>query len=1561
MNKNNDQDFQALADHLPDIVAKFDNEGRCFFVNPQIEKEFGIPQNKLIGSTLNELNLSQDFIEQFENNLIEVINSGVLKSFEFTYNSPTGTSYYNSKLIPQLNDQNIVSSVLAIISNITDKKKAKEKSNLEEQKQVNIKLRTEIAELKKSEEIARLGEENVRLKLEHILSPEGKLGKLELQDILDVNELQSLMENFYKLTHITVAIIDTAGKVLVGVGWQNICTKFHRVHPDTSKNCLESDTQLTTGIPEGEFKTYKCKNGLWDLATPIIIGGEHMGNLFMGQFFYDNEVVDYDFFRLQAKQFGFDEKAYITALENVPRLNRKDLDNAKAFFTKLAHSISQLSYTNIKLARLLNEHNILIDSLSQSEERFRNMFQKPKAIMLLIDPISGAIIDANMAAVEFYGWSGEKLCSMKIQDINTLSEEEVSKERLAALTEHRNHFVFPHRLANNQIRWVEVYSSPILIQDKQMLFSVIHDITERKTFEDNLRKSEENIRAILNATKESILMLDREGIIITANITAANRLNRSLEDIIGHPFSEFVPSEIISTRNSNISEVFNSGKPLQFEDERNGIIFNHSLYPVFENNSVSLVVTYSQDITERKKAEEALLNSERLFRLALKNAPVSVAVQDLDLRFTFAYNQRTVKAADVYGKTDNDLFPPEDAARLIALKRRVIETGDVIREKLWITSNGKRVYIDLFLEPLQDESGKITGIGIATIDLTQMKLAEQKIEHLASFPKLNPNPVIETDLDGKITYYNDATLVTLKKLDSEEDVSLFLPADLDEIINSIKEPDEIQTFFREVDIKGRVFIENINLSKGLNFIRIYTQDITERKSAEEQIRKLWSAVEQSPDSIVITDNKGKIEYVNPKFTNITGYSFSEAIGKNPRILKSGQNNREVYKALWENITSGKEFRGALVNKKKSGELYWESINISPVKNPKGEITNFVAVKEDITERKKAEEKLYRLNRTLNALRHSSEIILHSSDESSYMQDVCKIIVNDCGHKMIWIGFAEEDENKTVLPVASAGFEEGYLQTLNITWADTERGRGPTGTAIRTGIPSICNNMLIDPRFRPWRAEAIKRGYASSVVLPLVDGKKIFGAMSIYSSEPDSFSQEEVDLLSELANDLAYGTIVIRLRSAHALAMEELTKHRDHLEDLIQKRTVELENANEILEEAQTVAHIGNWFLDFKKNHLQWSKEVYNIFGLETDSFDGTLEAFLNLVHPDDVKFVEDSFGSSVEDKTFYSIDHRIVRPDGEFRIVHEQCITHYDKDGSPLNSVGIVQDITEIKQVEREIELHRSHLEDLVNTRTGQLDKVNQQLKDEIEKEKQVELLLKDSLEKERELNELKSRFISTTSHEFRTPLTSILSSMQLVQRYRKKWSDEKIEDQFDRVKTSIFNLTKLLDDILTISRADSGRIIFNPKILDLYRFSLEVIEEVKHKANGKHKFIFNFLSARKEFLLDPRLIHFVIINLLSNAFKYSPDGGEVTLIVSSTKKVIQITVSDEGIGIPTKDREHLFKPFYRAKNTGEIEGTGLGLSIVQRAVELHKGVIKCYSKLGAGTRFVVKIPMEQQ
>ena len=168
------------------------------------------------------------------------------------------------------------------------------------------------------------------------------------------------------VARIPMSIIDVKGRVLVGVGWQDICTRFHRVQPDTCRNCLESDTRLSAGLTQGEHRLYKCRNYLWDMATPIIVAGQHVGNIFTGQFFFKDETVDRELFRAQARKYGFGEEEYLSALDRVPRLSRETVDRGMSFFLKLSDTLSQLGYSNVKLARLLAERDRLNDSLQES-------------------------------------------------------------------------------------------------------------------------------------------------------------------------------------------------------------------------------------------------------------------------------------------------------------------------------------------------------------------------------------------------------------------------------------------------------------------------------------------------------------------------------------------------------------------------------------------------------------------------------------------------------------------------------------------------------------------------------------------------------------------------------------------------------------------------------------------------------------------------------------------------------------------------------------------------------------------------------------------------------------------------------------------------------------------------------------------------------------------------------------------------------------------------------------------------------------------------------------------
>lgn len=233
---------------------------------------------------------------------------------------------------------------------------------------VRMEIGLDITERMRTEEELRRKESEARKLLDSILSPDLGEGAIDLAHIIDAIAVQSIMDDFHRLTDIGVAIVDLSGNVLVATGWQDICTKFHRVHPDSRHNCVESDTLLSMGVEPGELKIYRCKNNMWDIATPIMVGGRHAGNLFLGQFLFEDEAPEYEVFREQARQYDFNEDEYLDALERVPRWSRETVGNVMSFYAKFANLISSLGHSNIKLAQDLLERGRLLDSLHQSEE-----------------------------------------------------------------------------------------------------------------------------------------------------------------------------------------------------------------------------------------------------------------------------------------------------------------------------------------------------------------------------------------------------------------------------------------------------------------------------------------------------------------------------------------------------------------------------------------------------------------------------------------------------------------------------------------------------------------------------------------------------------------------------------------------------------------------------------------------------------------------------------------------------------------------------------------------------------------------------------------------------------------------------------------------------------------------------------------------------------------------------------------------------------------------------------------------------------------------------------------
>jgi PAS domain S-box-containing protein len=614
----------------------------------------------------------------------------------------------------------------------------------------------------------------------------------------------------------------------------------------------------------------------------------------------------------------------------------------------------------------------------------------------------------------------------------------------------------------------------------------------------------------------------------------------------------------------------------------------------------------------------------------------------------------------------------------------------------------------------------------------------------------------------------------------------------------------------------------------------------------------------------------------------------------------------------------------------------------------GERDRLVREKEEGAERRSVEMELRRTNRALRTLRECSQALVRASDESGLLNDVCRIVVEFGGYRLAWVGYKRNDEAKSVQPVAQAGYSDGYLKTLRVAWSDSERGRGPTGIAIRTGQPVAARHILTDPNYAPWREEALKRGYASSLVLPLLAEGEVFGALNIYSAAPDSFDQEEVALLSELANDLAFGIVGQRTRVERDRAELEGRAAQQHFVD--EQKQVE-QALRESERRYRELVRLANSII------LRWSRDgritFMNEFGLR---FFGTTEVEILGRHV---------VGSIVPESDSTGRDLRplmakiCANPQGFERNINEnmRCSGErvwidwtnrvvFDEDGQIREIMSIGSDITDRKLAEEQVrklngDLRREAevLEQRVAERTAEL----------VEARDQAE-----------SADRVKSAFLATMSHELRTPLNSIIGfSGILLQGLAGPLNDEQAR-QMGMVCNSAEHLLALINDVLDLSKIEAGQLQLSLEAFDLRTSLDKVVGTVGPLAQRKSLALeVEITTGVTRLTSDRRRVEQVLLNLISNSIKFT-EQGRIHVGVCLRNGRIVVEVTDTGMGIRPEDLGSLFRPFTQV-DTGinrRHEGTGLGLSICKRLVGLLGGTISAKSEWGKGSTFGFDLPI---
>ena len=657
------------------------------------------------------------------------------------------------------------------------------------------------------------------------------------------------------------------------------------------------------------------------------------------------------------------------------------------------------------------------------------------------------------------------------------------------------------------------------------------------------------------------------------------------------------------------------------------------------------------------------------------------------------------------------------------------------------------------------------------------------------------------------------------------------------------------------------------------------------------------------DSILLIDQQGRIRESNDRALETYGYSRQKFSALSIHDLLSGEQQRE-FAEVWQEVEGRGFAQFETVHQRRDGSTFPAEVSIRLVEI--NGVKFHQSIFRDISERKRAEEEVLRANRALRTLSACNQALVRASTEDRLLHEICQAITGIGGYPLAWIGFAVNDPQKTVGVMASSGRASYVLDGIKVTWSEDEHGRGPLGTAIRTGAITVCKDTRTNPDFGPWRERADQFGFKSVIALPLRCEKSVIGALIIYAGEPDAFGPEERRLIEELAGDLAFG-IEVRRREVDRARAEAALRQSEVLFRAV------FENANDEI----YISDLDGRLLEVNGvacRHLGYSRE--ELLQLSVQDIDCSASLQFHSART----LVQAPSGS------LFEAMH--VHKDGS-QVPVEISACGFEYNGMPA-LLGVAREIAERKRVEAEMALRATELE---TARAGA-----------------------------EAANRAKSEFLMHMSHEMRTPMNGVIGMTGLL------LETDLIEEQREHaeaIRSSADSLLNMIDSILALSQTEQGTRQLARSAFDVVECLKEAGEQIAPRARAKGlAYTFESEVRNRQVYGDSAGLGQIVLNLLGNAIKFTEEGS-VELRLTSEKdgpraEIFQISVKDTGIGIPPEKLPVLFDRFEQVDSSlaRKYEGAGLGLAVSRKLAQRMGGGITVASESGRGSVFTLKVPL---